>query len=244
MLVTSYSDADLEARVRHAYSIRGVNVRGAEGAASSQAVAAAMPEVKEPLFVAAFDKGLDATLYNGGAARARRHGKARVTDGALDLRQGGYVTFDHRGDFDLGRPITVECWVHVTRKGAMPVVVCCGHWQQAGWFLQRIGDGWRWHVGGIDCDGGKPAIGRWTHLVCSYDGQRARLFQDGRLVAEMGGQAVRTAWGGRLYVGQYGAPGPGFQVTGWVSGVKVYSRCLPAKDVAKAFGDKPKPRGK
>jgi hypothetical protein len=118
----------------------------------------------------------------------------------------------------------------------MPVVVSCGHWRHAGWFVQRIGGGWRWHVGGIDCDGGKPAPGRWTHLVGTYDGQTARLYQDGRPVAAKAGAASRAPWKRPLHVGQYsGGPGAPYQVFGRIAGLRIYSRALPAADAAAAF---------
>ncbi len=242
ILAATYCDADLEERVKHSYTVRAVNRRGAESGASNEVRAAALPEVKEPLLVASFADGTDAKRYGGGVIRGRRHGKARVAEAALDLRQGGHVTYEHRPELDLARRISVECWVHFTRESQMPVVLSCGRWNQAGWFLQRIGSGWRWHVGGIDCDGGRPAPGKWTHLVGTFDGQTARLFQDGRRVAERAGSAVLTPWPGRLHVGQYsGGPAAQYQVAGWIAGLKVYGRPLPAKDAAAAARSKPAP---
>ena len=45
-----------------------------------------------------------------------------------------------------------------------------------------------WSVAGIDCDGGKPPVGQWAHLVCTFDGQTARVYQ--RVVRER----AMTAW--------------------------------------------------
>ncbi len=238
-----YVDASAPEGVKHAYAVRAVNRRGGESASCEPVVAAPLPEVKEPMFLAAFAKGLQAELYGGGATPGKAYGKARVRDGALDLRGGGFVTFPHRPEFDLSRRISVEVWVHFTKEAQMPVVVSCGHWNHAGWFLQRIGGGWRWHVGGIDCDGGKPAVSRWTHLVGTYDGQTCRLFQDGKQVAEQRGAAIQAPWRRPLHVGQYsGGPGPQYQVLGWVAGLKVYSRALAAADAQAAAGKPPAPR--
>lgn len=121
----------------------------------------------------------------------------------------------------------------------MPVLVSCGVWQQAGWFLQRLGGQWRWHVGGIDCDGGKPAVGRWIHLVGTYDGTTARLFEDGVPVAEAKGVARSEAWNGPLHVGQYsGQPGAAYQVCGQMAGLKIYHRPLPAQEVLAAANNR------
>ena len=81
-------------------------------------------------------------------------------------------------------------------------------------------------------------MGRWTHLVCTYDGQTARLYQDGKLVATKAGIASRAPWRKPMYVGQYsGTPGPPFQVFGRVAGVKIYARALSAQEAAKAHKD-------
>ena len=222
-----YTDATAREGATYAYTVRAVSRRGLESAPASPVVAAPMPEIKEPVFAAEFAKTLDATLLGGAAARGIRHGKARVADGVLDLRQGGYVSFAMRPAFGLDRKLSVEVWVNFAREAAMPVVVSCGHWRQAGWFLQRIGRGWRWHVGGTDCDGGKPAVGRWTHLVGTFDGATARLFQDGDLVAETPCAPVRTPWRGPLLVGQYsGGPRPPYQVLGRLRHLRIHNRTL------------------
>jgi hypothetical protein len=236
----TYTDTTASDGTQYRYTVRAVSRRGVESASAPAATAATLPEVRAPLFVADFQQQTDAALYGGGTARGAVHGKARAAGTALDLRQGGHVTFEHRSAFDLSRRLSLECWVQFTKEAQMPVVVSCGHWQQAGWFLQRIGAGWRWHVGGIDCDGGAPAPGRWTHLVGSYDGKTARLFQDGRLVAEKAGSAIRRPWKGALHVGQYsGGPGAPYQVNGWIAGVKIYGRVLAARDVKAASEKKP-----
>ena len=238
-----FSDTTAPEGVKHAYTVRAVNRRGAESDAPEPVVAASKPEVKEPMFVAAFEKDTTAALYGGGSARGRTHGKARVADGALDLRQGGFATFASRPEFQLGRRLSLECWVWFTREAQMPVVVGCGVWRQAGWFLQRIGGGWRWHVGGIDCDGGRPATGRWTHLVGTFDGQTARLHQDSKLVATQTGAANRGPWKGPLHVGQYsGGPNASYQVLGWMRGVRIYNRVVRAEEAAAAFANPPPAR--
>ncbi len=231
-----YTDTTAPDGAQNTYTVKAVNARGAESEASAPAAAAPLAEVKEPVFVAAFADNADAALFGGGKAKGTLHGGAKVANGALDVSRGGHATFDHRPEFDLGQRLSVELWVNMAAAGQMPIPVSCGHWNQAGWFLQRIGGGWRWHVGGIDCDGGRPEPGKWLHVVGTYDGQTARLYQDGRLIAEKAGAAVLARWSGPLHVGQYsGSPGPQFQVTGQIRGLKVYSRVMPPHDVAAAF---------
>jgi hypothetical protein len=173
--------------------------------------------------------------------RGKINGKTRIGDGVLDIRQGGHVTFDHRPAFDASGRFTAECWVKLDKEGQSPVVISCGLWEDRGWFIQRIGSGWRWFVAGIHCDGGVPALGRWTHLVATLDDQTARLYQDGKKVAEATGQPNRTPWDGALHIGQYsGDVADRYQVNGWIAGVKIYNRSLSEEDAAAGYLNKPR----
>ncbi|MBI2927429.1 MAG: hypothetical protein HYY24_17165 [Verrucomicrobia bacterium] len=237
---TRFTDGSAEPEVEYAYAVRAVSVHGVESELTSPVVAAAK-RVTGPVFAASFDQGLRGR-FSDGEVVGRAHGKARSSDGMLQLTEGGHVTFAHREEFDLMQPLTVECWVRFEQSGEMPVIVSCGAWQQAGWFLQRLGGNFRWHVGGIDCDGGKPAVGQWIHLLATFDGQTARLFQGGLQVAEKAGTANTAPWPGELHIGQYsGAPGVAYQVTGQIAGVKIYHRTLTTDEAARAAEAKPQP---
>jgi len=230
-----FADPTAPERVPHIYVVRAVNRRGIEGPASPAVEAAALPEPKEPVFAATFAQGANGAALDGARVPARLHGKARVSGGVLDLSAGGHLTFPHRGEFDLRGRFSVECWVRFTKRTQMPVIVSCGVWQRAGWFLQWLGNSWRWHVGGIDCDGGRPKAGEWIHLVGTYDGRTARLYENGRLVAERGGTANLSPWAGPLHVGQYsGGPAPQYQVFGQTRGLRLYARALRLPEIASA----------
>ncbi len=132
---------------------------------------------------------------------------------------GGFLTYPNDGRFDLSQPLSVECWVRLEQRTQMPVVVSCGLWRQAGWFLQWLGGSWRWHVGGVDCDGGRPEAGKWLHVAGTYDGTTARVYQDGKLLAETSG-GFNTAPGGRTLRGAIQRrPNADFQVNGQIRGV-------------------------
>jgi hypothetical protein len=239
----TYCDVQPDDGVEFSYTVRAINRRGIESAAAREVTAAALPEIKDPLFVAKFEQSTDANLHGGGTAPGSSHGKAQVADGMLDLSQGGHATFEHRPEFDLTREISVECWVNLAEEGRIPVVVSCGHWQAAGWFLQKLGSVWRWYVGGINCDGGQPPVGKWTHLMGTFDGQTARLFQDGKLVAEKTANPILTPWPGPMFVGQYSCgPGAQYQVTGQISGLRIYGRAVSAQDAADAFHSQAPPK--
>jgi hypothetical protein len=231
---TSFSDLTSEIGVPFAYAVRSVSGRGVEGPLSNRVTAAATV-TREPVFTVRFDRNVEGRFLSGESIAGTRLKGARIEQGMLDVCRGGAVSFAHRPEFGLGQPLSVECWVWFERQGKMPVVVSCGQWRSAGWFLQWIGTRWRWHVGGVDCDGGRPEMGRWIHVVGIYDGRRLRLFQDGQPVAEAHGLVSRNAFPGPLYLGQYsGSPGPDFQVAGRIAGVKLYHRPLEPTEIAAA----------
>ena len=121
--------------------------------------------------------------------------------------------------------------MQTTEETQMPVVISCGAWGEGGWLLQQLGGRWRWYVGGINCDGGKLIPERWTHIVASYDGEKARLYQDGAPVAETFGLLNGQPWEKPLHIGQYSAsPNESYQFKGYLSGVKIYNRILSAED--------------
>jgi hypothetical protein len=236
---TSYSDAAVEMQVPYTYAVRAVSQKGVESA-PCEPVEAKATMIREPMFQATFGPEPRATIYGGDALAGKLQGGAKGAGAVLDLRQGGHVTFPHHAHFDLAQPLSLECWVWFDEPGKMPVVVSCGVWQQAGWFLQKLGSTWRWHVGGVDCDGGRVPVGRWVHLVGTCDGRTARLFQDGLLLAEKTGSFVTAAWPGELHLGQYsGSPGPEYQVTGRLAGVKIYHRVIDAAEAATLAKAKP-----
>ncbi len=237
-----FRDSQGKVKVEYAYIVRSVSRKGVESSATEPSAAAASPQVKDPMFVANLAKNADGLLYSGGVAKGTLHAKARIADGVLDLTKGGHVSFLHQRAFEFGSAFSFECWLKLEKGAMMPVIVSSGRWNEAGWFLQRIGAGYRLHIAGINCDGGSPTPGEWVHLAGSFDGQTTRLYQNGKLVAEARGGVKPPPWTGSLLVGQYsGGIGPQYQVTGKIAKVKTYSRTVTAEDVMSSFkaGERP-----
>jgi hypothetical protein len=237
---TNYSDGTGEPKTPYFYAVRSVSHRGLESSATSPVVGTANV-LEQPVFQVQLDPGFRGLLYDAPALSGQLHGGAKAVQGVLEIGQGGHASVAHDARFDLVQPLTVECWVFFDRPGKMPVVVSCGSWHQAGWFLQRLGGVWRWHVAGVDCDGGRPVEGRWIHLAGIYDGNRAQLFVDGVKVGEKTGARNDAPWPGDLCLGQYSAqPSEPYQVFGRIAGVKIFHRVLKPAEAASAAKHPPR----
>jgi hypothetical protein len=236
-----FVDTTAEPNQPYEYTIRSVSVRGLESS-NSTSVTARNEVILEPVFSTHFQQQPTAALWPDKLAHGQLVKPAKCSNHQLDLRSGGHVTFPHHAHFDLKQPLTLECWIYVDQESQMPVYVSCGAWKQTGWFLQRLGNSWRWHAGGVDCDGGTPVTSRWTHLTAIAFGNQLRLFQDGKLVAEVEGAVNRGVWSGPLHIGQYGGqPGPAYQALGRVAAVRLYHRALGDDEIRRLASTPPKP---
>ncbi|MHB9065232.1 MAG: HzsA-related protein [Pirellulaceae bacterium] len=231
---SEYCDLQVEPDQPYRYVVRAIN-RRMELGAPSEGVEATAHFVLPPVLSLSLETAPRAELLDGTTLTGTLQGGAVVEQNAVNLLQAGYVTIPHDPCVELLQPLTVQCRVWFTEPGEMPVVISCGAWNQAGWFIQRLGNSWRWHVGGVDCDGGKPDIGRWIHLVGTFDGRNARLYQDGSLVGERAGPFQLAIWPGDLHIGQYSdSPTPAYQVIGRIKDVKIFHRPLGDAEIAES----------
>ena len=229
---SEYSDLGVEPEQEYTYIVRSVSRRLELGAASAELTAKAQVVVP-PVWNVSWHDVPKAEVLGKNVIDGTLQAGAIVEQESLKLQPAGYVTFPHDASLELSQPLTVQCAVWFDEPGSMPVVIGCGAWNQAGWFLQRLGNSWRWHVGGVDCDGGQPVVGRWMQLTATFDGRLARLYQDGTLVAERAGSFQLAAWPGDLHIGQYsGGPAPAYQVIGRIKDVKIYHRPLSDAEIA------------
>jgi len=238
LAATSYSDVAVRPEVSYAYAVRAVDRRGRQSDLSQSAEAAPLPEIQEPVFKVDFAGGAMATLLDGEVVKGRLHAGAKVADGSLVLASTGFAAFDDRPELDVRAAMSVECWVRIDRESQMPVVLSAGAFNSAGWFLQRYGRGWRWHLAPVSCDGGRSVVGRWTHLAGTYNGRKACLYQDGELVAEVDAAAGFARFDGPLVIGQYSRQADSYQVHGAISGVKIYHRVLRPDEIADREAEK------
>jgi len=182
------------------------------------ATARAMPPRTDPLF----------TLESA-AGELQLSGDARLENGTLDLSRGGFATLPASDGRVMDGPFSFAMDARFDEAGQMPVLLGFGAYNGAGWFLQKIGGRWRFYLSGVSCDGGTVPLGTWVHLLGVYDGRSARLYQDGKLVAEAEVPAPPTPHGPVFSVGQYTAAGEApYQFKGAIRNLALYDRALDA----------------
>jgi len=228
----AYVDVDVEPGKAVSYIVRAVSRQGRVGEPSTTASAAALPVPVDPVLQFPVEGKLQARLLDGSVLAAKAQGKARVEASILDLGAGGNVVLPYHDHMSVKRRFTVEVGVHIEELAKMPVILACGNYGSNGWFLQAFGGRWRWHLAGTSCDGGKVEVGKWTHIVATYDKERARLYQDGKLVADVPCPARLAEYRGPLIIGQYTRQESSYQVLGKIRDLRVYHRVLDAEDVA------------
>lgn len=235
----SYTDMTAVTDTRYRYRVTTISRRGVESPPAGP-VEAVAHVIMEPVFEAAFAGDAVAQRYEDRPLAGTIHGQATCSGTALRVQAGGYVTFPHDRAFDLTQPLTVSCRVHMDEAGTMPVLVSCGVWGNAGWFLQRLGGQWRWYAAGVNCDGGTPSVGKWFCLTAVFDGQQLRLYENGQRVATAEGAFDTSVWPGALHVGQYsGSPTPEYQVTGSIRDLRVYHRVLSEDEIRQLASQTP-----
>jgi hypothetical protein len=240
----AHLDIGLQAGVAYRYQLRTVDYGGQESTAGETASAEPLPLSQEPVLAANFDGDAKAAVAKGVRAAAGQgtvHAPAGFAQGirgqALDVRNGGYVTFPYDPAFDLSGEMTLAFWMKLDTLSSMPVVASCGEWEKNGWFLQVIGNRFRFYLGGPNVlDTGTPQPGCWTHVATVFDGRRMLLYQDGKLAGSREvGQVDYRPWGRPLFVGHYHWLQEPYQVRGLIDEFKLWQRALfPAEIAAEA----------
>ena len=235
----NHTDREVQAGINYVYTVRTLDRRDRLSGPSNPADATPLPEIREPVFSTDFTRGPVATLLDGNSVKGKLQGGAKVVDGSLALGSSGFISFGHLPQFDLRKSLSVEVWVRIDREGQMPVIAAAGGFNSAGWFIQRYGGGWRWHLAPVSCDGGKPVVGRPTHIVGTFDGKKATLYQDGKPVRQVDCYPNYAAWSKPLVIGQYSQQGPQYQVQGAIAGLRIFRRALQPEEVAQRFAAGP-----
>ena len=182
----------------------------------------ALPERREPVLALAREtEGLRLT------------GGARIAGDTLNLAKGGFAALTPTEERVMDGPFSFVVTVYFDEPGKMPVLLGFGQWNRAGWFLQKIGGRWRFHLSSVSCDGGIVPVGEWVRVVGIYDGDTARLYQNGEMVAQARIPAAPASPGQELFLGQYSARNEAaYQFKGKMRRFALYTRVLKPEEIA------------
>ncbi len=173
----------------------------------------------------------------GGALRNAR--RAQGLDGSALLCDGGAVSVAPHPSLSPTSGLSIECWVKTDVAG-----------QGNNWIVNRVYSGGistGYRLGVLE---GRPCFevpltdwshhlqaevdlptGRWVHLAGTFDGERMRIYVDGRLSGTMERPGPVKANDFRLTLASY-EPGHQAHFRGLLDEVKLYSRPLSAEEVA------------
>ncbi|SDY69911.1 Concanavalin A-like lectin/glucanases superfamily protein [Micromonospora pattaloongensis] len=191
-----------------------------------------MAETEGVLLEDATGNGHTATLSGGTpGAEGRQPGTTAV---AFDEGEDGAVSAAKVVP-DTSNSFTVSAWVRLGANGnGSHTIVSQGGWNTSAFLLEYVkGDGWdAWKITTTSADVATPTyygaqsttaspVGRWTHLVGTYDAaaKTLTLYVDGKAVKTT---ANITTWKADGYLRIGGTPGFG----GAISDVTVWSRVL------------------
>ncbi|MDR2643612.1 MAG: hypothetical protein LBC74_12545 [Planctomycetaceae bacterium] len=219
----SFNDRSVKADKIYRYKIRPVFLRGEFGDYSNEVEAYVKAIPRITVFESTLQNSISAKLANSSIVKGDLRGDAKLTMESLEIPSRGGLIFPNREEYNAEEQIEVDFWVQINELSQMPVLVSFGQWNVSGWFVQFLTGRLRWHCNGVDCDGGTIVVGKWTHLVCQYDGETLRIVQDGKKVAEKQANSRQTPnWKGKLIIGNYtDEANPQYQLKGCIKDIKI-----------------------
>jgi len=209
------------------YTIAAVAPDGRIGPPSKRVGIISSADPLEPLLELSFED--DAFL----------EGLAQLAHGGIALGGRGWAELPPQPEWDPGHALTLSIWVQMADLEGMPVLICKGAWQRAGYFLQIFNRQVRFHLAGVDTfDAGRPVAGQWEHIVATYGFGQMRIYVNGRLVGRkrVSGRP-RPDEGEPLYIGRYSATDDVYFVRGLLDDVRIYNVPLTPQEVQQLYDE-------
>lgn len=215
----------------YTYTVAGVAPDGAVGPPSNKIGIVAGAEPLEPLLRLSFR---DETLLQ---RLADLGGKGIALGGR------GWAEMPSQPEWDLTHALSLSVWVKLDDLNGIPVLVCKGAWQRAGYFLQIFNGQVRFYLAGVDTlDAGSAVAGKWQQIVATYGFGEMRVYLDGELAGrkKVSGRPRRSA--DPLLIGRYGAADDVYFVRGLMDDVRIYDVALTADEIRGLY-DETRPSG-
>ena len=153
------------------------------------------------------------------------NGYALQFDGVND-----YVDCGDDPSLNIGGEVTLQTWIQPTDMGWAGAPVVGKTYREYQLLYSTRGLCW-WYVNsGSNAVGNKLPLGQWSHVTGTYDGERRRIWINGRLAGSASSNAP-AGQGGHFIMGM--RQGPYFQ--GLLDQVRVYNRALSADEILNTF---------
>ncbi len=168
-------------------------------------------------------------------------GLAQLTQNGLALGGRGWAELPPQPEWDPDHALTLSLWVNLDDLEGMPVLLCKGAWQEAGYFLQIYNHQVRFYMAGVDTlDAGRPIPGEWQHIAATFGFNNMRIYLNGKEVGRKRVMGRPRASENALLVGRYAAGDEVYFVRGLLDDVRVYDVPLTPGEVKKLY-EKTKP---
>ncbi|NIA13018.1 MAG: hypothetical protein GWP08_02975 [Nitrospiraceae bacterium] len=199
----------------YTYAIAAVASDGRVGPPSRRVGIIASTEPLKPKLQLSFDD--DAFLA----------GLAQLSERGLALGGRGWAELAAQSKWDPTHALTLGVWVRMDDLEGMPVLICKGSWQQAGYFLQILNRRVRFYLAGVDTlDAGNPPAGQWVHIVATYGSGEMRIYLDGELAGRKYVTGRPKPSAAPLLIGRYGITDDAYFVRGLLDDVRIYDVSL------------------
>ena len=171
--------------------------------------------------------GNNGTLVNGVGYTSDNKGSL-VFDGVND-----YINMGASNTWAIGTDGTIEQWVYPTdSKGNDRLWSVINNSSSLDAYLN--GTGYNVYMHGATVGTTTPLIkDAWNHLVASYIGGTVQLYINGIAGVMTGSPVFNITNTGTLYIGRFISAG--YEISGSISGTKLYNRGLSAEEVQQNF---------
>lgn len=163
-------------------------------------------------------------------------GLAQLTEHGIALGGRGWAELPAQSEWDPGHALTVSVWVRLDDLRGMPVLVCKGAWQKAGYFLQVLNGRVRFYLAGVDTlDAGELTAGEWHHIAATFGFNEMRVYIDGKLADRKHVTGRPRVSRDPLLIGRYGLDEEVYFVRGELDDVRIYDVPLTPGEIANVY---------
>ncbi len=159
-------------------------------------------------------------------------GLAQLGERGLALGGRGWAQLPAQSEWDAMHALSIGVWVKLDDLVGMPVLVCKGAWQQAGYFVQVLNGQVRFYLAGVDTlDAGQVEAGKWQHIAVTYGYGEMCVYLNGSLAGRKNVSGRPKASNTPLLIGRYNAGDEFYFVRGLMDDIRIYDVALTPGEV-------------